>query len=86
MNRNEAIKVLGLPSYEFTKEDLNRGFRDAVKETHPDMGGNVDSFTEVMRAYHYLQKDIPSVEEEGDIFLWAIEALSRPLRWVLNLF
>lgn len=45
-----ALAVLGLPS-NATEQQIKEAYREKVKTTHPDMGGDPESFQQVKEAY-----------------------------------
>ena len=48
----------------FTEEDLKQSFRLKAKETHPDRGGDAETFKSVFDAYEFLQGFI-SIKSSG---------------------
>lgn len=50
----EACDVLGVDP-DASAEELRAAYRDRVKETHPDLGGDEASFRHVRWAYEYLR-------------------------------
>ncbi|WP_435127706.1 J domain-containing protein [Halobaculum sp. D14] len=51
-----AYRELGLTPGA-SEEDVKSAYRDRVKETHPDSGGDEESFKRVTRAYETLQSE-----------------------------
>jgi hypothetical protein len=45
----EAMTLLGVPA-DYTKDDVERGFRRAVKLAHPDVGGTAEQFRKLVEA------------------------------------
>ena len=54
MSLKEAREVLGVSSAD-TPQEVRRAFRQAVKRTHPDRGGDEAVFRRVIEAYQRLQ-------------------------------
>ncbi|QLG63370.1 J domain-containing protein [Halorarum salinum] len=52
----EAYRELGL-SPGASRGDVKRAYRERVKETHPDSGGDEEAFKRVNRAYDALRDD-----------------------------
>jgi len=46
----EACALLGLPEGGFTPDDLKRAYRRAIKQAHPDQGGNAADTMAILRA------------------------------------
>lgn len=66
MNRNECLKILGLPE-NFTTEELNSKYKDLCKKYHPDkhQGNDLQDLAEekqkeINEAYTFLKKDLSS--------------------------
>ncbi|MBD1929800.1 hypothetical protein H6F74_26720 [Trichocoleus sp. FACHB-90] len=55
MNIEQALKTLELAT-PFTLHELKAAYRQAVKRTHPDLGGSSAAFVQVDRAYDFLQQ------------------------------
>ncbi|ESP88884.1 J domain-containing protein, partial [Candidatus Halobonum tyrrellensis] len=53
MSRPEAYSELDL-SPEASGEEVKRAYRERVKETHPDSGGDEEEFKRVTSAYETL--------------------------------
>ncbi|CAM2064994.1 J domain-containing protein [Sulfidibacter corallicola] len=49
LGREEALEVFGLPRFAGPAE-IKRRYRELVRRTHPDMGGDPDEFRRVMSA------------------------------------
>lgn len=64
----DLYEVLGI-NRDASKEDIKNAYRARVKETHPDHGGDQESFERVNKAYRILN-DAPSraqYDDTGDI-------------------
>ncbi|WP_331234509.1 ferredoxin Fer [Natronorarus salvus] len=61
---------------EADEEEINRAYRERVKETHPDQGGSIEEFLLVTAAYEELQSGTSGEWSEG----WRAENGTRPER------
>ena len=55
-NLNYYRKILGLIGEELTKEKVEKAYREAVKQAHPDQGGDPERFKQVKEAKEELNK------------------------------
>ena len=55
MNKNEALKLLGLTN-RYTEKEVKKVYRVLAKKYHPDIAGehNNHMFAEINKAYEYL--------------------------------
>jgi hypothetical protein len=54
-SEDRARKVLGLPlAVQLTCEDINRAYRRAAKDMHPDHGGSAEAFIDLAAARDIL--------------------------------
>jgi len=55
MSEARAREVLGVES-DASEADVQRAYRERVKDVHPDRGGDPDAFRRVQRAYERLRE------------------------------
>ncbi len=58
LERQQALKVLGLPS-NATPQQIKRRYRTLAKQYHPDRGGNQQQMQRIIAAYELLTKEQP---------------------------
>lgn len=58
LERQQALKVLGLPS-NATPQQIKRRYRTLAKRYHPDKGGDQRQMQRIIAAYQVLMKDQP---------------------------
>ncbi|MFC6787803.1 J domain-containing protein [Halobaculum halobium] len=56
MPPGDARRTLGVDA-DASQSEVKAAYRDRVKETHPDSGGDEDEFKRVNRAYETLKDD-----------------------------
>ncbi|HLJ32965.1 MAG TPA: J domain-containing protein [Ktedonobacteraceae bacterium] len=56
MERQQALRVLGLPS-NATPEQIKRRYRTLAKRYHPDRGGDQHEMQRIIAAYEFLSKE-----------------------------
>ncbi len=56
MERQQALRVLGLPS-NATPEQIKRRYRTLAKRNHPDRGGDQREMQRIIAAYELLSKE-----------------------------
>ena len=54
MSFEAAIEILGLER-DFTKDELNKRYKQLVKRAHPDQGGSDYLYRQVREAHLYLK-------------------------------
>ena len=57
LHDTSLLRILDLPPYAAT-EDIKSKFRELAKKYHPDIGGDNDSFIELVNAYKKLMDEI----------------------------
>ena len=55
--KNILYKILNI-NKTASKEEIKKAYRNKSKKLHPDVGGNVEEFKELSRAYNILSDDI----------------------------
>jgi curved DNA-binding protein CbpA len=55
------LNLFGLPN-NFTEEELKKKFSTLVKKHHPDVGGNPETFRQIVEAYEVLSNLPPSIK------------------------
>ena len=55
MNRERALRTLGLEKGA-QPADINRAYRELIRQAHPDAGGSTSVAARITEAYHWLQR------------------------------
>ena len=85
--RRQARIVLGVAEGSGRKE-IGRAFQALARQRHPDVGGNLDSFTRIVNAYLILTKPDPRgfCLGEASVPLDVPESPEDYLEWWLRRF
>lgn len=59
MNRERALRTLGLEKGA-QPADINRAYRELIRQAHPDVGGSTAVAARITEAYHWLQRAGPA--------------------------
>ena len=66
MDHQEALALLGLKGAKLSEASIRDAFRAAVKNAHPDAGGDEEQFNQLVRARSILLEDLqvmmPTIE------------------------
>ncbi|MBD1942504.1 hypothetical protein H6F50_09070 [Coleofasciculus sp. FACHB-712] len=83
MNIEQALKTLELAT-PFTLHELKAAYRQAVKRTHPDLGGTSAAFVQVDAAYDFLQQRATDDKTQMGSDCWAEYYKERLPQWEKN--
>ena len=67
-NTEDAMRILGIPSYPFSAKILQSNFRRLIKLHHPDNGGKKEMAQQVISAYNHVKNltiDVEGRREEN---------------------